>query len=124
VQGVSAALKRRHFSQRPELSAPAPCFIDSVETEIDGRLASSFSSSTFQLAPLTARWTNDHCVLDSRKAQDQQKFTLSGDKGAPNCAVHVWPGCTGHASVQVPVVTTSPACRSLAPGHWRNSSTK
>ena len=34
------------------------------------------------------------------------------DSGALNCALQVWPTLTGHASVQVPVVMTSPACRS------------
>ncbi len=52
------------------------------------------------------------------------KLTVSGCSGALKSPVQTSPGRTGQASVQVPVVITSPGCRSVAPGHWRSSARK
>ena len=51
-------------------------------------------------------------------------LTSNRDSGALNCALQVWPALTGQASVQVPVVITSPACRSGALGQLRSSCMK
>jgi hypothetical protein len=46
--------------------------------------------------------------LRGRADSSQWKFTFRRASGASNTATHCSPGATGHASVQVPVVTTSP----------------
>ena len=51
----------------------------------------------------------------------QRIWALMLPKGAENSARQCSPASKGQASVQVPVVITSPAWRSTAPGHWRSS---
>src|SRR5204862_1972712 len=52
------------------------------------------------------------------------KVMASGDSGPSKAARQCSPGATGQASVQVPVVTTSPGCRSVAPGQARKACRK
>jgi hypothetical protein len=84
------------------------------------------SGATHQQAAPDLEIIINHAVKQffQRTSMDHFNVTDSAPKGDANRAVHVSPACMGQASVQVPVVTTSPARKSQAPGHRRSSTKK
>ena len=105
-----------HSTQGRFCPAPASriCSFAVVVTVAAGMTATRIHRILMLMAELRRLgWTSDY-----------KKFTSSPAKAPSNWAVQVCPELIGQASVQVPVVTTSPALTSPAPGHALSSAKK